>query len=71
MLDQIPLQLDRDGIKETEGDERGGGGGGGNYLKYYHQRGVIIQWRRLIEGQLLFEEIRHVGFLFGLSILVA
>ena len=70
MLDQIPLQLDRDGIKETEGDERGSGGGG-NYLKYYHQRGVIIQWRRLIEGQLLFEEIRHVGFLFGLSILVA
>ena len=45
--------------------------GWGNYLKYYHQRGVIIQWRRLIEGQLLFEEIRHVGFLFGLSILVA
>ena len=47
------------------------GGGGANYLEYYHQRGVIIQGRRLIEGRLLFAEIRHVGFLFGLSILVA
>ena len=43
---------------------------GGNYLKYYHQREVIIQGRGLIEGRLLFEEICHVGFLFGHSILV-
>ena len=43
---------------------------GGNYLKYYRQREVIIQGRRLIEGRLLVEEIRHVGFLFCHSILV-
>ena len=39
-LDQIPLQLDREGIKETEDGKRVvGGGGGGDYFKYYHQRG--------------------------------
>ena len=42
-------------IKESEDSERGGGGGlfeGGDYLKYFCQRG------RLIEGRLLFEEIQ-------------
>ena len=43
--------------------ERGGGGGrlfdGGDYLKYFGQRGAIIRGRRLIEGRLLFEEIRY------------
>ena len=45
---------------------RGGGGGGvggrlfegGDYLKYFGQRRAIIRGRRLIEGRLLFEEIR-------------
>ena len=51
LLDQIPLQLDSEGINEREDGERcvcvcvcGGGGGG------------IIWGRRLIEGR-LFEEI--------------
>ena len=49
MLDQIPLQLDREGIKEREKREEkevgGGGGGGGRsfegggYFKI-HQRGM-------------------------------
>ena len=44
MLDQIPLQLDRQGIKERENDETGGGGLGGrlfegdDYFKYFYQR---------------------------------
>ena len=36
-----------------------GVGAGGDYFKYFHQRGAIIQGRRLIEGRLLFEEIRY------------
>ena len=35
-MDQIPLQLDREGIKEREDGERDGGGGlfeGGSYFK--------------------------------------
>ena len=43
----------------------GGGGGqlfeGGDYFKYIGQRGAIIRGRRLIEGRLLFEEIRYIG----------
>ena len=31
----------------------------GDYFKYFGQRGVIIRGRRLIEGRLLFEEIRY------------
>ena len=43
--------------------KRGGGGGGrlfegGDYFKYFGQRGAIIRGRRLIEGRLLFKEIR-------------
>ena len=59
-MDQIPLQLDREGIKEREDGERDGGGGlfeGGSYFKYCHQRGVIIRGRQLIKGRLLFKEI--------------
>ena len=51
-------------------DQRGGGEGGGrlfkggNYFKYFGQRGrgggVIIRGRQLIEGRLLFEEIRYI-----------
>ena len=43
---------------------RGGGGGGrlfegGDYFKYFGQRGAIIRGRRLIEGRLLFEDLRY------------
>ena len=43
---------------------RGGGGGGGDYsreaiiLNIFVKGGAIILGRRLIEGRLLFEEIR-------------
>ena len=59
MLDQIPLQLDREWIKEREDGERGWGEGG-DYFKYFHQRRAIIQGRRLIEGRLLVDEIRYL-----------
>ena len=52
MLDQAPLQLDREGIKEREDGERVGGGRileGGDYFKHFGLR------RRLFEGRLLFE----------------
>jgi len=46
LLDQIPLQLDREGKKEREDGERREGGGrlyeGVDYFKYFHQRGAII-----------------------------
>ena len=54
-----------------EGDKRnrrrqegwGGGGGrlfeGGGFFKYFRLKEAIIQGRRLIEGRLLFEEIRY------------
>ena len=47
-------------IRERENGERGVGRlfKGGDYFKYFRQRGVIIRGRRLIEGRLLFEEIR-------------
>ena len=32
---------------------------GGDCFKYFGQRGAIIRGRRLIEGRLLFEEIRY------------
>ena len=54
-MDQIPLQLGVEGgggIKEREDGQRRGGGGGG-------VGGAIIGGRRLIEGRLLFEEIRY------------
>ena len=35
-----------------------GVGVGGDYFKYFCQRGAIIRGRQLIEGRLLFEEIR-------------
>ena len=65
MLDHIALQLNREGIKEREDSERRGGRGrlfeGGDYFEYFGQRGAIIRGRRLIEGRLLFEEIRKVA----------
>ena len=55
-MNHIALQLDREGIKGREDDERSGREAIilNNYLC---PRGVIIQCTRLIEGQLLFEEI--------------
>ena len=50
-LDQIPLQLNREGIKERDDGERGG-------------VGAILRGRRVIEGQLLFEEMRYFTFSF-------
>ena len=53
LLDQTPLQLDKEGIKKEDG-EKGGCGWrlfkGGNYFKYFHLRVKIIRGRRLIEG---------------------
>ena len=57
LLDQTPLQLDREGIKEGEDGKKGGGG---NYFKYFHLRAEIIRRRRLIKGRLLFKEIQYV-----------
>ena len=51
------------GIKEREDGERRGGGGRlferGDYFKYFHQRAAINRGRLLIDGRLLFEEIRY------------
>ena len=33
---------------------------GSDYFKYFHQREAIIRGRLLLEGRLLFEEIRTV-----------
>lgn len=54
MLDQIPLQVDKEAerIKEREDGERVGGGG--DYYKHFHQRGVSIQGRPVIEGRRAF-----------------
>ena len=35
-------------------------GGGGHYFKFFRQRGAIIRGRRLLEGRLLFEEMRYL-----------
>ena len=54
-LDQIQLQLDREGIKEREDGERGGGG---DYLREAIILNISIKGGRLFEGRLLLEEIR-------------
>ena len=62
MLDQTPLQLDGEGIKEREVGERGGGGRlfeGGDDFKYIRLKGAIIPGRQLIERQLLFKETQY------------
>ena len=52
MLDQTPLHLDREGIKEGEGSERGCEAiiifEGGNYFKYFRLEGG--GGRQLFEG---------------------
>ena len=60
-LTQIPLQLDREGIKEREDGERGEGGGG-DYSRETIMLNISIKGRRLIEGWLLFEEIYQIPF---------
>ena len=39
---------------------------GGNQFKYFSQRETIIRGRRLIEGQLLFQEIQYLETDFSL-----
>ena len=41
---------------------------GGDYFKYFRQRGVIIRGGQLIEGRLLFEEIRYFEIWDELSV---
>ena len=55
LLDQIQLQLDREGIKEREDGERGGGG---DYSREAIILNISIKGGRLFEGRLLLEEIR-------------
>ena len=50
LLDQIQLQLDREGIKEREDGERGGGGG---RLFEYSREAIILNIS--IKGVRLFE----------------
>ena len=51
-MDQIPLELDREGIKERED------GGGGDYLREAIIGNISIKGGRLFKERLLFEEIR-------------
>ena len=64
MLDQIPLQLDRKGIKESEDGERGGEGG--DYLREVIILNIAIKGgqlyirgRQLHEGRLLFNKVQY------------
>ena len=65
-LDQNPLQLDSEGIKERENGERGEGRQlfeGGDFSIFPSKGGGgIIRGRRLIEGRLLFEEMQYLTF---------
>ena len=64
-LDQNPLQLDSEGIKERENGERAEGRQlfeGGHFSIFPSKGGGIIRGRRLIEGRLLFEEMRYLTF---------
>ena len=55
MLDQIPLQLDKEGIKEREDSERGGG----DYFKY--QRGAIIRGKAIIQGNTVVSSLIYIS----------
>ena len=59
-MNHIALQLDREGIKGREDDERSSGEA--IILNFSVQGGVIIQHTQLIEGQLLFEETNQPTF---------
>ena len=41
-MDQTPLQLEREGIKQRKGGERGGGGGGGGEMGDYSREADIF-----------------------------
>ena len=54
----------QEGDKRNRRRQEGWGGGWrlfeeGDYFKYFCLKGAIIQGRRLIDGRLLFEEIRY------------
>ena len=49
LLDQIPLQLDREGIKEREDDERGGGGGGRLFREAINRGTAIIRGNTVVQ----------------------
>ena len=67
-MDQIPLQLEREGIKEREDGEGGGGDysreviisnisiKGGDYSREVINSNISTKGGRLFEGRLLFEE---------------
>ena len=56
--------------KKAKGCAGGGGrGAGGDYFKYFRLKGAIIRGRRLIEGRLLFEEIRYLFCVLKLCLL--
>ena len=60
MLDQILLQLDREGIKEREDGEIEGGGGEAVIILNISIKGEqLFEGGDVIEGRLIFEEIRH------------
>ena len=60
-MDQIPLQLDREGIKEREDGERDGGGGiirGRQLFQIFPSKGGDYSREAiLIKGRLLFKEM--------------
>ena len=49
LLDQIPLQLDREGIKEREDDERGGEGGGRLFREAINRGTAIIRGNTVVQ----------------------
>ena len=69
-MDQTPLQLEREGIKQRKGGERGGGGwwGGGEWaiirgrriFSIFPPKGGDCLREALNEGRLLFEEIQYM-----------
>jgi len=61
LLDLIPLQLDREGIKER-GNWREGWGGG-DYSRAAIILNISIKAGRSYEGRLLLEEIQYASFL--------
>lgn len=54
LLEQTPLQLDRQGIKGREDGKRGGWGD--DYFGYFRLKGAIIRERGIIKGWLLLSE---------------
>ena len=57
-MDQIPLSLDREGVKEREDGESGRVGGGaiirgGDYFKIFPSKGAIIRGTAIIRGNTL------------------